>query len=87
MKDRGVTVAMLPGQELGASLVERSQGERGNRLWSPSLPGVQPGWWAGPSSAEGHERGGGPVVVAGVATRRGGRESRPQGEAGQQVEQ
>jgi hypothetical protein len=27
----GVTVAMLPGQELGASLVERSQGERGNR--------------------------------------------------------
>jgi hypothetical protein len=32
VKDCGVTVAMLPGQELGASLVERSQGERGNRL-------------------------------------------------------
>jgi hypothetical protein len=31
--------------------------------------------------------GGGLVVVAGVTTRRGGREIRPQGEGGQQVEQ
>ena len=52
-----------------------------------SLPGFQLGRWAGSSSADGHRWGGGLVVVAGVATRRGGRESRPQGEAGQQVEQ
>ena len=37
------------------------------------------------SSVEGAGWGGGPVVVAGVTTRRGGRESRSQGEGGQQV--
>lgn len=40
---------------------------------------------AGALSAVGAGRGGGLVVVAGVTTRRGGRESRPQGEGGQQV--
>ncbi len=40
---------------------------------------------AGALSAEGTGWGGGLVVVAGVTTRRGGRESRPQGEGGQQV--
>src|SRR5262245_9196585 len=40
---------------------------------------------AGASSADGTGWDGGPVVVAGVTTRRGGRESRPQGEGGQQV--
>src|SRR4051812_17323355 len=40
---------------------------------------------AGALSAVGTGRGGGLVVVAGVTTRHGGRESRPQGEGGQQV--
>ena len=40
---------------------------------------------AGALSAVGAGRGGGLVVVAGVTTRHGGRESRPQGEGGQQV--
>jgi hypothetical protein len=40
---------------------------------------------AGALSAVDAGQGGGPVVVAGVTTRRGGRESRPQGQGGQQV--
>ena len=40
---------------------------------------------AGALLAVGIGRGGGLVVVAGVTTRQGGRESRPQGEGGQQV--
>jgi len=36
-KDCGVGVVMLPGQELGAVLVDRLRGERGNHLRSPSL--------------------------------------------------
>ncbi len=40
---------------------------------------------AGALSAVGIGRGGGFVVVAGVTTRQGGRESRPQGEGSQQV--
>lgn len=40
---------------------------------------------AGPLPAGDVGRGGGPVVVAGVTTRRGGRESRPQGQGGQQA--
>lgn len=39
----------------------------------------------GALSAVGTGRGGGPVVVAGVTTRHGGRENRPQGQGGQQV--
>jgi hypothetical protein len=41
--------------------------------------------WAGASSAAGAGWGGGLVVVAGVTTRDGGRESRSQGEGDQQV--
>jgi hypothetical protein len=40
---------------------------------------------AGALPAEDVGRGGGPVVVAGVTTRHGGRESRPQGQGGQQA--
>jgi hypothetical protein len=74
----GVTVAMLPGQELGTSLVERSCCERGNRPRSPFQPGIQSGWGAGPSPADGRERGGGSVVVR-------ARERRVHGEESQQV--
>lgn len=38
MKDCGVVVAMLPEQELGTSLVDRSSSERGNHPRSPSGP-------------------------------------------------
>lgn len=78
MKDCGVTVAMLPGQELGASLVERSCDERGNRSWSPYRVGQPVRPRAGPSSAEGRGRGGGSVVVR-------ARERRVHGEESQQV--
>lgn len=43
MKDRGVVVAMLPGQELGTSLVNRLSSERGNHPRSPPGAGSQPG--------------------------------------------
>ena len=63
MKDCGVVVAMLPEQELGTSLVDRSSSERGNHPRSPSGPGSQPG----PGQARRRPRaagwGGGPVVV------------------------
>jgi hypothetical protein len=36
VKDYGVAMAMLPGQELGISLVDRSCSERGNHPRSPS---------------------------------------------------
>jgi hypothetical protein len=75
---RGVAVAMPQGHKLGASLVDRFRGERGNHRWLPFLPCNQRGsgqarrrlmaiWW-----------GGGSVVV-------GGRESRLQGEGSQRV--
>jgi hypothetical protein len=74
----GVPVAMPQGQELGASSVDRSCVERGNRpaLFPFSAVHVEDG--IGASSAEGVGRGGGPVVVR-------GRESRPHGEGGQQA--
>jgi hypothetical protein len=43
MKDCGVVVAMLPGQELGTCLVDRSSGERGNHPRSPLRPGIRSG--------------------------------------------
>jgi hypothetical protein len=73
------------GVELGASLADRLLGERGNhpafagRLFCQDSDGqarfrlLGVGW------------GGGCVVVAGVTTRRGVRESRMQGEDSQQV--
>ena len=78
MKNCGVVVAMLPGQELGTSLVNRLSSERGNRPRSPSPPGSRPGWWAGPLPIDGRGRGGGPVVVR-------ARERRAHGEGDQQV--
>ena len=86
MKAHGVVVAMPLGQQLGADPVDRWCGERGNHPVSPWVPWGQPvREWAGASSAVGAGWGGGLVVVAGVTTRHGGRESRSQGEGDQQV--
>ncbi len=57
-KNCGVTVAMLPGHQLGASLVNRLHGERGNHPrppW-PRTPGPD-GDRAGPSPADGRGMG------------------------------
>jgi hypothetical protein len=78
MKNCGVVVAMLPGQELGTSLVNRLSSERGNHPRSPSGAGGQPG------SGQARRRprvagwGGGLVVVR-------ARERRAHGEGDQQV--
>jgi len=78
MKNCGVVVAMLPEQELGTSLVNRSPSERGNHPRSPSGAGGRPG----PGQARRRPRaagwGGGPVVVR-------ARERRAHGEGDQQV--
>jgi hypothetical protein len=78
MKNCGVVVAMLPGQELGTCLVDRSSGERGNHPRSPCGLGSRP------SSGQVRRRlwavgwGGGLVVVR-------ARERRVHGEGDQQV--
>lgn len=78
MKNCGVVVAMLPEQELGTSLVDRSCSERGNHPRSPSGSGSQPG----PGQVRRRLRavgwGGGLVVVR-------ARERRVHGEGDQQV--
>ena len=78
MKNCGVVVAMLPEQELGTSLVDRSCSERGNHPRSPSGSGSQPG----PGQVRRRLRavgwGGGLVVVR-------ARERRVHGEGEQQV--
>jgi len=43
MNDCGVVVAMLPEQELGTSLVDRSCSERGNHSRSPCGPDSRSG--------------------------------------------
>ena len=73
------------GVELGTSLTHRLRGERGNHPRSPQPPGIQHGGGQARCRLMAVGWGGGPVVVAGVTTRRGGRESRPQGQGGQQV--
>ena len=72
------------GAELDADPADRYVVNVGTVRCRPCL--VQPARErAGALSAVGTGRGGGLVVVAGVTTRHGGRESRPQGEGGQQV--
>jgi hypothetical protein len=74
----------VAGAESGASSAERSTSEHGNHLWSAR-------WRRGQRRASGwaHRRptgqgwGGAAVVVAGVTTCLGDRESRPQGEGRQ----
>ena len=80
----GVVVAMPLGQSWTPTPPTGRVVNVGTARCRPRL--VQPARErAGALSAVGAGRGGGPVVVAGVTTRRGGRESRPQGQGGQQV--
>jgi hypothetical protein len=74
----------VAGAESDASFVERSTSEHGNRPWSARSPRGQrgrPGW--AQRRPIGPEFDGAAVVVAGVTTCRGGRESRSQGEGRQ----
>lgn len=74
----------VAGVELGASSVERSMSEHGNRLWSARRRRGQrraSGWVHRRPIGQGWD--GAAVVVAGVTTCRGGRESRSQGEGRQ----
>lgn len=85
MKVCGVVVAMLPGQELGTCLVDRSSVNVGTIHGRPGCQAAGLVTGAGSSPTDGREWGGGPIVVAGVTTGHGGRESRPQGKGGQHV--
>jgi hypothetical protein len=78
VKDCGVVMAMLPGQQLGTSLVDRLCGERGNRPRSPFLLASQAGGGQARRRPMTVGRGGGSVVVR-------ARERRAHGEGGQQV--
>jgi hypothetical protein len=74
----GVAVAMLSGQQLGTSLVDRSLGERGNHPRSPSRPANQAGHGQARRRLMAVGWDGGSVVV-------GARESRAHGEGSQQA--
>jgi hypothetical protein len=78
VKGCGVVMAMLPGQELGTSHVERSCGERGNSPEVAYPPGGQPGGGKARCRPMVSGVGGGPVVVR-------VRERRAHGEGGQQA--
>ena len=75
------------GVEVGTSLLDRSCGERGNHPRSPFPPGSQSGGGQVRCRPRAVGWGGGLVVVVGVTPHRGDRESRSQGEGGQQVKQ
>ena len=84
MNVHGVVVAMLLGQSWAPTPSTGRVVNVGTVRCRP--PRVQPARErAGALLAVGIGRGGGSVVVAGVTTRHGGRESRPQGEGSQQV--
>jgi hypothetical protein len=70
---------------VGHLLRESVCSERGNHPRSPSGPAAGRVDRAGPSPTDGRGWDGGPAVVVGVTPHRGGRESRPQGQGGQQV--
>ena len=84
MKAHGVIVAMPLGQSWTPTPSIGRVVNVGTARCRPrlALPARER---AGALSAEGIGWGGGPEVVAGVTTRRGGRESRPQGQGDQQV--
>jgi hypothetical protein len=80
----GVAVAMLLGQSWAPTPSIGCVVNVGTARYRPSF--AQPARkGAGSLPAVGAGWGGGSVVVAGVTTRHGGRESRPQGEGGQQA--
>jgi hypothetical protein len=84
VKAHGVVVAMPLGQSWAPTPPTGGVVNVGTVRCRPRL--VQPARErAGALSAVDVGQGGGPVVVAGVTTRRGSRESRSQGQGGQQV--
>src|SRR5258705_4552063 len=78
------TAGDAAGAESGTSSANRCAVNVGTIRGRP--PARHPVWdRAGPSPTDGRGWDGGPVVVVGVTPHRGGRESRPQGQGGQQV--
>jgi hypothetical protein len=78
VKACGVAAAMLPGQQLGTSLDDRTLGERGNHPRSPSRLAVEAGRGQARRRPMAAGWDGGSVVV-------GARESRVHGEGSQQT--
>jgi L-aminopeptidase/D-esterase-like protein len=79
------TCGEAAGEKLGAAPVDRHTVNMGTAVGLPFLPSIRGG------SGQAHrrlmvpQRGGAAVVVVGVTSHRGGRESRPQGKGQQQV--
>lgn len=85
MKDCGVAMARLPGHSWAPTSTTGRMSERGNRLGSPSWLAIQVASGRVRRRLMIRRRDGASVLVVGVATHQGGRETRPQGEGRQQV--
>jgi hypothetical protein len=85
VKDCGVAMARLPGHSWAPTSSTGRMSERGNRLGSPSWLAIQVASGQVCRRLMTRGRDGASVLVVGVATHQGGRESRPQGEGRQQV--
>ena len=81
----GVAMARLPGHSWAPTSSTGRMSERGNRLGSPSWLAIQVASGQVRRRLMTRWRDGASVLVVGVATHQGGRESRPQGEGRQQV--
>ena len=81
----GVAMARLPGHSWSPTSTTGRMSERGNRLGSPSWLAIQVASGQVRRRLMIRRRDGASVLVVGVATHQGGRESRPQGEGRQQV--
>ena len=81
----GVAMARLPGHSWAPTSSTGRMSERGNRLGSPSWLAIQAASGQVRRRLMTRRRDGASVLVVGVATHQGGRESRPQGEGRQQV--
>jgi len=81
----GVAMTRLPGHSWTPTSTTGRMSERGNRLGLPSWLAIQVASGQVRRRLMTRGRGGGLVVVVGLTTHQGGRESRPQGEGGQQV--
>jgi hypothetical protein len=81
----GVAMARLPGHSWAPTSTTGRMSERGNRLGSPSWLAIQVASGQVRRRLMTRRRDGASVLVVGVATHQGGRESRPQGEGRQQV--
>ena len=79
MKDCGVAMARLPGHSWSPTSSTGRMSERGNRLGSPSWLSIQVASGQVRRRLMIRRRGGASVLVVGLTTDQGGRESRPQG--------